>query len=399
MAALLGAIEIDSRLSGLDIKAPVQDMEGVVHHSLKKGPVIIAFSVMSTQLERVKREVSELRGLYNDSVVLVSGGPHASARPLDLLDIGFDYVVVGEGEYSFPELVYGLHSGDDIGSIPGVVTKDIDDHPRPRDFPKIVLDDYPPFALALNIVGPVEVTRGCPYNCKFCSTPFLTGARVRHRSVERVTHWLKRAVNERGFKRTWFLSPNALCYGGKGRSVELNKLETLLKAATSIDGLDEVFFGAFPSEVRPEFITKRALDMLRHYVANQTLQIGIQSGSDRVLKIANRHHTVEEGLDGVRTALECGFTPHVDMIFDLPGETKDEVRASLDLCYNLIEMGAKIHGHVFMPLPGSAFENMPPGRLDDETRKELGEMARKGLLTGSWSNQENLAEGLASSQE
>jgi radical SAM superfamily enzyme YgiQ (UPF0313 family) len=176
----------------------------------------------------------------------------------------------------------------------------------------------------------------------------------------------------------------------------LSRIESLLKAVTSVEGLEEVFFGSFPSEVRPEFVSKPILEMMKSYVANKTLQIGLQSGSNRVLKIINRHHSVEEGMKAIRIALDCGFVPHVDMIFGLPGETKEEMHKSVELCHSLAEMGAKTHGHVFMPLPGSAFENEPPGRLDQDSRRRLGELSRKKLLTGSWSTQEILAENLSS---
>lgn len=219
---------------------------------------------------------------------------------------------------------------------------------------------------------------------------------MRHRSVDKVVAWLTRAVNTSGFERTWFLSPNALSYGGRGRSVESDKLELLLRQTTSIDGLREVFFGSFPSEVRPEFVTKDVLEMMRQYVANDTLQIGLQSSSDRVLKLANRHHSVEDGLKAIHDALDCGFIPHVDMIFGLPGETPEERHASIELCQELHNMGAKIHGHVFMPLPGSAFENERAGCLDPVSRSMLGELSRKGVMTGAWSAQERLAKELAS---
>ncbi|MFX1484240.1 MAG: radical SAM protein, partial [Promethearchaeota archaeon] len=131
------------------------------------------------------------------------------------------------------------------------------------------------------------------------------------------------------------------------------------------------------------------------FVANKTLQIGLQSASDRVLKMINRHHTLKEGMDAIETALDCGFQPHVDMIFGLPGETTEEMHDSIELCYSLVEMGAKLHGHVFMPLPGSAFAGMPPGHLDQESRRRLGELSRRKLMTGSWSTQETIAERLS----
>jgi len=395
VAALLGSIEIDHRLTDLEVSAPLDLSDNMIQREVERGKVIISQSVMSTQIDRVYNETRKVRDRFGKSVILIGGGPHASARPKELLRAGFDFVVVGEGEKVFRDLMYCLINDDDPTKIDGVVTEEDGSVPKTRDRLKVSLDDYPPFALSLNILGPVEVTRGCPFACKFCCTPFLTGGGVRHRSVESVVYWLEQAVRRRGFRRTWFLSPNALSYGGKGRNVVPDKLERLVKGSTSVEGIDEVFFGAFPSEVRPEFVTKPILEMMRTYVANDTLQIGLQSASDKVLEYSNRQHTVREGLDAIEISLDCGFTPHVDMIFGLPSETRKELDDSIALCEMLSEMGARVHGHVFMPLPGSAFENMPPGRLDQDSRSTLGELSRRGILTGSWSSQEELAARLA----
>ena len=399
VAALIGTLELNERLKDLSIQAPLDLELDSIQEAIGKGPTIIAHSVMSTQTKRVYNEVNKIREQFGNDVIVIGGGAHASIRPRELLEKGFDYVVVGEGEKAFPELIWHLINGNNPLSTPGVVDKTVEKVPVPKSLPCIELDGYPPFALGMNILGPIEVTRGCPFHCKFCSTPFLTGGKVRHRSIETIAKWLKLAVEKSGFKRTWFLSPNALCYGGHGGKAEPEKLEALLKTVTKIDGLDEVFFGSFPSEVRPEFVTKPILEMLRSYVANDTLQIGLQSGSNRILKLANRHHTVEQGMDAIRTALDAGFIPHVDMIFGLPGETREELHTSVRLCYDLAEMGAKTHGHVFMPLPGSAYENMPPGKLDPESRRLLGELSRRKDMTGSWSTQEGTAEYLWSQRK
>ena len=394
VAALIGALELDERLAELDIEAPLSLSIDEIQNSVNKGPTIIAQSLMSTQTGRVYGEVKRIRARFGKEVIIVGGGAHASVRPKELIANGFDYAVVGEGEVVFPELIWELMNGGDPTRIQGVVDETTDEIPLPKNLQPVPLDDCPPFALGMNILGPVEVTRGCPFQCKFCSTPFLTGGKVRHRSIESITKWLKLAVEKSGFQRTWFLSPNALSYGGHGRKPEPEKLETLLKEVSKIEGLEEIFFGSFPSEVRPEFVSSAILEMLRGYVANQTLQIGLQSSSNRVLELANRHHTVEEGLDAIRTALDTGFIPHVDMIFGLPGETKEELHDSINLCYELVEMGAKTHGHVFMPLPGSKYEDQPPGRLDTESRRLLGELSRRKDMTGSWSTQEGIAEYL-----
>ena len=395
VAALLGAIEVDDRLSELEVTAPLDLSLNDLEKQVKTKQVILAYSIMSTQRDIIFSEVKKVRARLGNRVTIIGGGAHVSARPDDVLAAGFDYVLVGEGERSFPDFLKCFIDSEDPHGVPGLVSDNTKEFPAPDSFDKVNLNDFPPFALNLNVVGPVEVTRGCPFNCKFCATPFLTGGKVRHRNVESIVHWLKRAVDERGFKRTWFLSPNALCYGGKGRKTEIEKLQTLLKATTTIDGLEEVFFGAFPSEARPEFVTRDVLGMMREYVANKTIQIGLQAGSERMLKISNRHHTVSDGLNAINIALEVGFIPHVDMIFGLPGERDDDVRKSLEICQHILDANAKIHAHVFMPLPGSEFENMPAGVLNQETRHMLGEMARKGHLTGSWSQQEKLGSDLA----
>jgi B12-binding domain/radical SAM domain protein len=395
VAALLGAVETDSRLVELRSLAPTEFSIDLLRSQAKKNHIVVAYSLMSTQTERVYNEVREIRAKLGDTAVLIAGGAHPSAHPAEVLEAGFDHVVIGEGERVLPEFLWRTMTGDDPESIPGLVSSRCDDCPTPNQLDRVDLDEYPPFAIEMNVVGPVEVTRGCPFSCKFCATPFLTGGKVRHRSVESVVKWLELAVDRRGFKRTWFLSPNALCYGGRGRNVVTEQLERLLKETTSIAGLEEVFFGSFPSEVRPEFVSEEVISMMRSYVANKTLQIGLQSGSDRILRFINRHHTVQDGLNAVEIALDNGFLPHVDMIFGLPDEIDEDVRLSIELCHSLVEMGAQIHGHVFMPLPGSAFEHMPPGQLDESTRSVLGELSRRKLMTGSWSSQEEWAKKLA----
>ncbi|MHA2005469.1 MAG: cobalamin-dependent protein, partial [Candidatus Thorarchaeota archaeon] len=98
VAALLGSIETDHRLTELDVSAPLELSDTAIQRAIDRGRVVIAQSVMSTQIDRVFRETRKIRNRFGDSVILVGGGPHASARPRELLDAGFDFVVIGEGE-------------------------------------------------------------------------------------------------------------------------------------------------------------------------------------------------------------------------------------------------------------------------------------------------------------
>jgi hypothetical protein len=61
----------------------------------------------------------------------------------------------------------------------------------------------------------------------------------------------------------------------------------------------------------------------------------------------------------------------------------------------LVAHGAKVHGHTFLPLPGTPFRKAAPGRLDAATRQALLRLASKGQLYGQWEQQAAIAGGLA----
>ena len=107
-------------------------------------------------------------------------------------------------------------------------------------------------------------------------------------------------------------------------------MEELLASCKEGIGPDgRVFFGSFPSEIRPEHMTVEALRLVKRYCANDNLIVGAQSGSERVLEAAKRGHGVEEVRRAVRIGIAEGFRINVDMIFGMPGEEPADADASL----------------------------------------------------------------------
>jgi len=92
---------------------------------------------------------------------------------------------------------------------------------------------------------------------------------------------------------------------------------------------------------------------------------------------------------------EHGFVPHVDFLFGLPGEEPADVDLTLQLMDRLVLRGAKVHGHTFMPLPGTPFRKAAPGALTSAVRTRLRNLASKGQLYGQWEQQEATAQELA----
>jgi B12-binding domain/radical SAM domain protein len=263
---------------------------------------------------------------------------------------------------------------------------------------RIELDHFPPFGPEHGRFGPIEITRGCVYACRFCQTPYFAGARFRHRSVDNVRHWVRYLVG-RGFRDLRFLTPTSLSYGASGPEPDLGAVEALLAGVREDIGPQRrLWFGTFPSEVRPEHVTPASLTVLKRWISNRTLIVGGQSGSDRVLSHSARGHDSASVERAVALCVEHGLVPHVDFLFGMPGEEPADVELTLALMDRLVERGAKVHGHTFLPLPGTPFRRAAPGALTPEVRRRLLTMASKGQLYGQWERQENTARELAAAQ-
>jgi len=297
--------------------------------------------------------------------ITVAGGPHATACPREVARYA-DYVVVGEGEYTLPRLLENLRDGGD-GRIPGVMAGDWYEPATTS----VRLDAYPAFSA---IKGYIEISRGCPHSCGYCQTPWIFGRCMRHRSVDEIARFARRHSQLR------FVTPNAFAYGSDGIRPRWDRVERLLAACRN-----PVFFGTFPSEVRPEFVCETSLGLVTRYCANKKLHFGAQSGSDRVLGLLRRGHTVADVLCACDLCRDHGLEPVVDFILGFPFETDDDQKATLAMIQEIARHGT-VHVHRFMPLPGTPLAGSVARDLLPETENVLGSLALRGRLTGSWND-------------
>lgn len=371
-------------------------LEAAHRRARENCAVVVAWSFYSASFPAAAEELRWLKPRLPPGALCIAGGVHATAEPLETLQAGFDLAAVGEGERSLLELLDRCARGEDPRAARG--TAHLDAQGRVRSAPRpepVVLDDFPPFAVAHRRFGAIEITRGCIYACRFCQTPFMSKARFRHRSIAGIREAVD-AIRRMGFRRdARFISPTALSYGSPDESVDLAAVEALLQASREAIGPGgRVYFGTFPSELRPEHVTPEALALLRRYCDNRGVIIGGQSGADAVLQRSRRGHGAEEIRRAARIAVECGFVPDVDFILGLPGEGPEEIRQTLALMRELVDAGARVHGHTFLPLPGTPFRDAAPGAVDAETTRELDRLASQGKLYGGWKRQVTLAREL-----
>ena len=395
--AVAGAVEAAPGIgAALRVADGREAVLAAAREALGGGPAVVAWSFYSAGFREAAADLAWIRGrLDSPGLLHVAGGPHAAAEPEETLRAGFDLVATGEGETTAVDLLRRLGRGDDPRRAPGLAWLEEGALRRGRAPAPVDLDAVPPFAPGLGLFGPVELTRGCGHACRYCQTTFLHGGRMRHRSPEVVAGWVRRLAAS-GIRDVRFVTPSALAYGSAGGEPRLDRVEALLSAVKEAAGTrGRIFLGTFPSEVRPEHLTPEALRLLRRFVANDNLVIGAQSGSDRLLAACRRGHDVEAVRRAVRWTLEAGFAARVDLIFGLPGESPGDAAATRLLMEELCGLGAEIHAHAFLPLPGTPWSGEPPGRVDAETRRLLDRLASRGRAYGAWRTQEALGEALA----
>ncbi|MBY9006137.1 MAG: TIGR04013 family B12-binding domain/radical SAM domain-containing protein [Candidatus Lokiarchaeota archaeon] len=394
--ALAGAIESDSYLNGINIsfirkqEDLVKEIKKLVSNNIN---VILGLSFFTTQIWDMAELINTLRKKFARKVLIIAGGPHPTGDPLGTLNMGVDIVVIGEGEQTLIEILKKIRDKGDLKLIKGIALLDNENNIKftgKRE--PIDLNQFPPLPQKNIKFGAIEITRGCPYMCFFCQTSYIFGTSPRHRNIDSICKAIEfmKKFNKNDIR---FITPNAFSYGSiDGKSLNLPKLEELLvKIKTILNPKGKIFLGSFPSEVRPEHVTKKSLDLVMKYAANDNLVIGAQSGSQKILNSCNRGHNTEDVYNAVKLITNSGLKVNVDFIFGLPNETDEDVELTFSFMKKLTERGARIHAHTFMPLPKTPFAKLPVKLFTPNFKKQIELLNRRGFLYGDWKKQEKLA--------
>ena len=352
--ALAGAIDADSALADLpvDIALTEEEIRTLITVNLNRyGHVTAALSMLTCQFAGMRRLMRQLRSDHGSRISIIAGGPHVTACAEDVLGAGADIAVRGEAEDTFPEILRKIEDGQAVSGIYSP-TKTVD------------LDAFFSFSPRRGMFGPIEITRGCAFACNYCQTSHIFGVELRHRSIAGIVRQAEalRSINRKVVR---LLSPNAFSYGSRdGKELNLSAMRDLLAALRStVTGAGKIIFAHFPSEARPEHVTPDTLGLLKEFADNDEIVIGAQSGSQRMLDLCNRSHTVESVLAAVSLARKFGYKVIVDFIFGLPGENETDQQESLSVMEQVVRMGGRVHPHLFAPLPQTPFSGARPGSI------------------------------------
>jgi radical SAM superfamily enzyme YgiQ (UPF0313 family) len=255
------------------------------------------------------------------------GGWHVSLYPEETLtQDAVDYVVFGEGELSFVDLVDKLEDGEEPLGVQGVGFKrdgkSILGPPRPPNrtldelpFPDFDLSDISLYSHLLgkgNIVLPLESSRGCPFACTFCD---IRRSRYRRRSSKLICDEMEKWTT-RGIRSFFFVDDNITV--NKKLALELfqdirdRKLDVDFKVSSRIDGLNEEVMVA----------------MVEAGVSR--VSIGIESSKQKYLDFMEKGIKTEQIEETLALAHRVGLPVFAFMMLGLPGQTKKEMLDEAD---------------------------------------------------------------------
>ncbi len=313
-------------------------------------------------------EVIAIAKKVSKNIVVVLFGLHPSSRPEDCLtNADVDFVVVGEPENTISELVETLaQKKSDLRSIDGLgfkengktvltgkraVIQDLDTLPRPARYllpMKVYAEAVKANPLRGEITKPYTIvitSRGCPFNCVFCTQCIVWGKQWRPRSPKNVVDEVEHVIKTYGIKQIDFADDNMTW--DKQRMAQICDL--IVER-----GLRFEWFT--PNGVRADTLDEALLRKMKRSGCKK-IRVAPESGVQRVVtEIAKKNLDLKKVEEAVVAAKKVGIKVGCFFVMGLIGETKADIEETIKFAYKLKRLGAE--SFVFsiaMPLYGTAF--------------------------------------------
>ncbi len=294
---------------------------------LQYKPDIVGISIACTNFYEGLRAAKLVKTITNAFVVI--GGPHATIRAKSFIEYPeVDAVVLGEGEYTLLEIIKRLETNKSLEGCKGCYCKidgkviyndlrerinDIDSLPLPARH-LIKYRSYPrtySFGQIKKPVDTVSTSRGCPYNCTFCSSRVIWGPLYRYRSPENVVDEIELLVKNFGTRGIYFREDNFTL--NKKRVISL--CDELIRRNIKIE---------WECSSRVDLVDKDLLKKMGE-AGCKFIWYGFESGSPKTLNIISKGITIEKSRRAVKLTKEAGISIGGSFMIGIPGETKEDV--------------------------------------------------------------------------
>lgn len=313
---------------------------------------VVGFQTFYNTIPACFRLAEKIKAV-NKNVIVIFGGIQSTLFPdVSLENISVDYVVVGEGEVIFRNMLRHLDSRDELRKVNGIAYRDAGTVvTTPRESNIMDLDTLPMPARHLffmdlyqssaNLRGKrnlhIMSSRGCPFSCAFCESHKTFGKTNRFHSTSRIIEELIALRDNYGADAIQFYD----------ESFTLNK-ERIYDLCSAIK--KEKINLPWSCFTRVNLIDIELLRVMKLAGCYQIF-FGVESGVPRLLKLIDKKHTVEQIRKAFQITNKVKIQTTASFIFGLPTETREEAWQSVQFAKKI--KPTFVNFLLFCPFPGT----------------------------------------------
>ncbi len=332
---------------------------------IKYSDILLVTAMFSQDWVFHRELIQFLRKNYQRSII-VAGGEHVTALPEYCLNDcpELDVVVLGEGEHILPELLTALAQGISLAKVSGIAYRDqdhklvltsravrigdIDALPRPA-WDLVPLENYLSRGLTYHVMRgrtmPMLLSRGCPYQCTFCSSKNMWGQMWIARNPKDVVDEIESYMRQYAANNFVFSDLTAVVAEDKIIAFCQEIIDRKLNITWQSPSL------------RTEVLNEKILRLMYDSGCRE-LDFAIESASEKVLQEVGKKNDPGRMAGLIGSGVRMGMGMSANIVVGLPGETWKDVFKSYFLVLRLAVMGMhEINVCQFIPYPGSKILN------------------------------------------
>jgi radical SAM superfamily enzyme YgiQ (UPF0313 family) len=368
------------RKNGFDVKVynasfyPKEPLQHTRKILLNYKPNIVGLGFPTDAFEPAAN-IAKLIKEFNKDIVIIVGGIHPTAMPNQTLQIPhFDFLIRGEGEKTTLELIKTLISKTNLSDVKGISYKrdgkvttnemrpemtNLDEIPFDNRDLLIDVDKYPK-----DVLEQIHTSRGCPYQCAYCSSSIIWKGKVRFRSIENVLAEIEYLYYKYKVREINFADDNF--------TLEPERVKAICEGIVAKD-----FKVRWRCCARADIHHKFDMELLRlmRKAGCQNICIGFESGSQELLDRAERRIKIDEAETLTKMIKGARIKVHADFIVGLPGENESTLNKTLELMKKVWNSSrATMSVVLFKSYPGTLTyksENMPDYRELNHKFREI----------------------------